>query len=335
MPGRRRASMVLPPPGGPMSSRECAPAAAISSARRASAWPCTSHRSPSAAGRACPSSSRADACTATGGSRSSRMSMAWRSVRAPSTRMPGTSAASAALASGTTSCRQPRRAACSAITSTPGTGRSAPSSASSPTAPVDAMAPGRTCPDPLSTASAMGRSYCGPALRTCAGARLATMRMGGRSKAWLTMPDRTRSRASCTAASGRPTTLKPGSPGRRSTSTSTVAVSRPMTAGLTMRATTARIVHGHHAHVARGMRRRRGPSATVPAAAGAGTVAGSATARPRTWRPRRPSSPRSTRHPGRPDACSGSSGSRRAPTRRCPGWASCPPTAACPGSACS
>ena len=36
MPGRRRASMVLPAPGGPTMSRLCPPAAAISSARFAS-----------------------------------------------------------------------------------------------------------------------------------------------------------------------------------------------------------------------------------------------------------------------------------------------------------
>src|SRR5439155_453814 len=42
---RRRASMVLPPPGGPTRSRLWAPAAAISSARLACAWPRTSRRS--------------------------------------------------------------------------------------------------------------------------------------------------------------------------------------------------------------------------------------------------------------------------------------------------
>ena len=43
--GRRRASIVLPVPGGPASRRLCAPAAAISSARRARSWPRTSARS--------------------------------------------------------------------------------------------------------------------------------------------------------------------------------------------------------------------------------------------------------------------------------------------------
>ena len=44
-PGRRLASIVLPAPGGPTSSRLWPPAAATSSARRPSACPCTSARS--------------------------------------------------------------------------------------------------------------------------------------------------------------------------------------------------------------------------------------------------------------------------------------------------
>ena len=46
-PPSRRASIVLPAPGGPMRSRLCPPAAATSSARRASSCPRTSARSPS------------------------------------------------------------------------------------------------------------------------------------------------------------------------------------------------------------------------------------------------------------------------------------------------
>ena len=45
MPATRRAIIVLPAPGGPISSRLCPPAAAISSARRASSCPRTSARS--------------------------------------------------------------------------------------------------------------------------------------------------------------------------------------------------------------------------------------------------------------------------------------------------
>src|ERR1700756_3417840 len=45
MPGRRAASIDLPDPGGPVISRLCSPAAAISSARLALSWPLTSCRS--------------------------------------------------------------------------------------------------------------------------------------------------------------------------------------------------------------------------------------------------------------------------------------------------
>ncbi len=45
MPGRRRASIVFPVPGGPTSRRLCDPAAAISRARRARSCPRTSARS--------------------------------------------------------------------------------------------------------------------------------------------------------------------------------------------------------------------------------------------------------------------------------------------------
>ncbi len=44
-PAKRWASMDLPEPGGPAISRLCPPAAAISSARLAAAWPFTSDRS--------------------------------------------------------------------------------------------------------------------------------------------------------------------------------------------------------------------------------------------------------------------------------------------------
>ena len=238
MPGSRRASIVLPPPGGPSMSIEWPPAAATSSARRAAPCPRTSARSgpraPSPLARRAWASSR----TGDGSVRPSRRSTAARRVAGPRISTPRTSVASAALPRGTTSRRHPWRAACSAIASAPGTGRSDPSSASSPTAPAPTSEAGATWPDAHRMASASGRSYCGPALRRSAGARFATIRRAGTWNAWLARPERTRSRASCTAASGRPTTEKAGRPARRSTSTSTVEVSRPRTAGLTSRATT-------------------------------------------------------------------------------------------------
>ena len=45
MPGRQAASSDLPAPGGPLISRLCPPAAAISSARLATSWPLTCARS--------------------------------------------------------------------------------------------------------------------------------------------------------------------------------------------------------------------------------------------------------------------------------------------------
>jgi len=54
---------------------------------------------------------------------------------------------------------------------------------------------------------AMGRSKPEPSFLMSAGARLMVMRVGGMSKPELRMAERTRSRDSRTAASGRPTVL--------------------------------------------------------------------------------------------------------------------------------
>ncbi len=67
----------------------------------------------------------------------------------------------------------------------------------------------------------MGRSNDGPSLRTSAGARLTVMRREGNSYAELTMAARTRSRLSCTAASGRPTIVNAGAAATTSASIST------------------------------------------------------------------------------------------------------------------
>ena len=55
---------------------------------------------------------------------------------------------------------------------------------------------------------AMGRSKPEPSFLRSAGARLMVMRVGGRSKPEFLMAERTRSRDSRTAASGRPTVAK-------------------------------------------------------------------------------------------------------------------------------
>ena len=63
--------------------------------------------------------------------------------------------------------------------------------------------------------SKMGRSYTVPTFFRSAGARLMVMRETGKSKPLERMAERTRSRDSFTAASGRPTTSKAGNPPER------------------------------------------------------------------------------------------------------------------------
>ena len=93
-----------------------------------------------------------------------------------------------------------------------------------------------TSPDAASTPTAMGTSYPVPSLRTSAGARLTVTRLSGNVYPLLRTAARTRSRASCTATSGSPTTLKPGNPWAMSTSTSTAAPSSPAVAPVSTRA---------------------------------------------------------------------------------------------------
>src|SRR5690606_25589408 len=80
------------------------------------------------------------------------------------------------------------------------------------------------------------RSKAAPTLRMSAGARLTVMRSPGNGKPELRMAVRTRSRLSRTVASGRPTTVRPGSPGDTSTSTDTATGSMPTTAAAASRA---------------------------------------------------------------------------------------------------
>ena len=103
----------------------------------------------------------------------------------------------------------------------PWTGRTEPSRASSPTIASRRRLDQLSWPEAVSSAAAIGRSRPGPALRRLAGARLATIRRSGNSKPQFVIAARTRSRASLTAASGRPTTEKAGRPRWTSTSTRT------------------------------------------------------------------------------------------------------------------
>ena len=151
-PGRRRASIVFPVPGGPASRRLWPPAAASSSARRARSCPRTSARSgPSA--RSTAVWRRLDGGGSVSPRRYATASARWRAATArlrPAQPRPPT---------------RPRRAdgpspavrAPSAAASTPVTGRSRPSSASSPIAAWPASRSGGNCREAARIASAIGQ----------------------------------------------------------------------------------------------------------------------------------------------------------------------------------
>ena len=214
-------------PAGRPSSMLWPPAAATSSARRSTGWPRRSARSGSRAGAVRRRRSRR---------RGRHLATAERAPRArPSDaigaapRSPPTSAASARVGGRRRrSPRPPRPRAASAIASAPRTGRTPPSSASSPASASAVEQPRRAAARRRrgSRRRSRGRSP-GPALRRSAGARLTVIRCSGNSKPELTIAARTRSRDSRTAASGRPTIVKEGSPRRMSTSTSTGTASTP------------------------------------------------------------------------------------------------------------
>ena len=107
------------------------------------------------------------------------------------------------------------------------TGMSVPSSDSSPRAVVPSTASAGMISSAASTASAIGRSKWLPSLGRSAGDRLTVMRRDGMAMAIDDSAVRTRSRASDTALSGRPTIAKAGMPGVTAHCTSTVRASTP------------------------------------------------------------------------------------------------------------
>ena len=205
----RRASMVLPPPGGPTSSTLCAPAAAISSARLAWAWPLTSEKSRSSAAAV---GGRGTAGATNTGSPPFSRPTASRKVGAASTRRPSTACASPWFARGTTRVSMPWRRHARPTASAPRTLWIWPSSASSPTTANRPICPFLTAPVAARMPSAMGRSNEVPSFRTSAGARFTVIRSDGNANPALRMAVRTRSRLSRTAESGSPTVVKAGKP---------------------------------------------------------------------------------------------------------------------------
>ena len=250
--GSRLASIVFPAPGGPIRSRLWHPAAAISRARRATACPRTSARSPPVPGRgrsesapffhtAPPERDRgapSDALRARSGSGSAGSSPR-SSRREPRGRqaMPGTALASAVFSRGSHTGPSPARRAAASTTRMPRVARSVPSRASSPTKRPSATCGGAgICPDARRSATAIGRSNRAPSFRTWAGARLIVILRAGNSKPQLRTAASTRSRLSRTAASGSPTIVNVGRPTPRSASTSTSRPSIPTVAQLSTRA---------------------------------------------------------------------------------------------------
>ena len=107
-----------------------------------------------------------------------------------------------------------------AMGSTPLMGRSRPVRLSSPTKAASAGSGGISS-DAARMPSRIGRSYTVPSLRRPAGARFTVMRLTGYLDPQFFTAARTRSRASRTAASGRPTMSKAGRPPERKHSTLT------------------------------------------------------------------------------------------------------------------
>ena len=136
MPGRRRAAMVLPLPGGPNSSAWWRPAAAISSARFSRSWPRRSAKSPSAATAAGASAEaslrRRGAAGHVSGRASRSVLTAWASESTPTIAPRPSACASARLVRGTTKRSMPRSSPVPTAASTPCTGRTSPRRVSSP-----------------------------------------------------------------------------------------------------------------------------------------------------------------------------------------------------------
>ena len=150
---------------------------------------------------------------------------------------PPTRAASPALAAGSTTVEGPTA---SVRQSAPATGRTEPSSPSSPRNAMPSTAGAGTWPEATRSPTAMARSSPDPTLRTVGGARFTVMRCIGQVS-WLdSSAARTRPLASRQAESGEPTTVKDGRPLLTWTSTVTAWPSTPSREAEGTRPSTAR-----------------------------------------------------------------------------------------------
>jgi hypothetical protein len=127
------------------------------------------------------------------------------------TSTPVTSAASSAFSAGTITRRCPDLEAASTAGSTPATGRTRPSSPSSPRCTTPAADAASTSPAAARHATAIARSNAEPCLGSDAGERFTVTRRCGSGQPALVAADRTRSRPCESAASGSPTMTNAGS----------------------------------------------------------------------------------------------------------------------------
>ena len=118
------------------------------------------------------------------------------------------------------------------IANAPRIGRSSPVSASSPANSYRSSSSLGSWPDAARMPSAIGKSKRPLSLGKSAGARLTVIRRAGNSKRQLIRADRTRSRASLTSVSGKPTMVNAGRPAARWTSVVTNGASMPESARL-------------------------------------------------------------------------------------------------------
>lgn len=144
--------------------------------------------------------------------------------------MPSTRLASARLSNGTTTVGMPSRLAASTAGSTPATGRTRPSRASSPSSTLFSSRDHAVLRSADSTANASAMSYTEPIFGSVAGDSANVSRAIGQVLPQLVTAARTRSRDSCSAASANPTRCTPGSPEVMSASISTRCPCSPRTA---------------------------------------------------------------------------------------------------------
>ena len=191
-------------------------------ALRASYCPNTSQRSGTSSG-----SSTTSISSSSVNSKPRRNETTLRSCEKPKTSIPGIRFASAKLTRGTMARVKPASFATTIAGSAPEIVRMRPSRLNSPSTTVESIPSLGIFISPASSESATARSKPLPRLGSEAGERATVVRLFGHPSPELMSAERTRSRDSDNAASGRPSKLKAGTPSAISASTSTTWPATP------------------------------------------------------------------------------------------------------------